>query len=277
MEINEAIIEKYLQKLKEDEKSEGTIEKYLTNIREFCTWKQDREITKQLFVDYKKYLVNKKLSSVTVNSKLSALNGLLKFLNLDSYCVKFLKTQRKVFRSENKELTKAEYEKLVKTAYQNNQEQLALIIQTIGSTGIRVSELQYITKEAVLNEKANIHLKGKERVILIPNNLKKILLPYIKKNNITEQVFVTKNHNPIDRKQVWRQMKNLCNKAGVNEDKVFPHNLRHLFAVVFYKQTKDIVKLSDILGHSSINTTRIYLVSTGKEHSNLLNRLQLVC
>lgn len=270
-------INQYKNFLIEEEKSPETIEKYLANIREFCDWKQEEKLTKQLFVDYKKYLIGKKLSPVTVNSKLSALNGFLKFLKLDNYCVKFLKIQKQIFRSEERELTKAEYERLVKTAYQKGKEQLALIIQTIGSTGIRVSELKYITKDAVLNSKANIHLKGKERVILIPKDLKKILLPYIKKSNITEQVFVTKNNNPIDRKQVWRQMKHLCKEAKVDESKVFPHNLRHLFAVVFYKINKDIAKLADVLGHSSINTTRIYLMSTGKEHSNLLNRLQLIC
>lgn len=267
----------YKEFLVEEEKSSETIEKYLANIREFCNWKQEEELSKQIFVDYKKHLIDKKLSPVTVNSKLSALNGFLKFLKLDSYCVKFLKIQKQIFRSEERELTKADYEKLVKTAYQKNKEQLALIIQTIGSTGIRVSELQYITKDAVLNGKANIHLKGKERVILIPKDLRKILLPYIKKNNIIEQVFVTKNNTSIDRKQVWRQMKHLCKEANVDESKVFPHNLRHLFAVVFYKINKDIAKLADVLGHSSINTTRIYLMSTGKEHSNLLNKLQLIC
>ncbi len=275
MEINDKIIFEYKMKLLEDEKSSETVVKYLADIREFCNWNKN-SINKQTFIDYKSYLIQKELNPVTINSKLSALNGLLKYLRLNDYCVKFLKIQRKVFQSENRELTKHDYEKLVETAYKQNKEQLALIIQTIGGTGIRVSELKYITKEAVLNERANIHLKGKERTILIPKTLKKKLITFVKKNGIEKEVFITKNNTPLDRKQIWRQMKQLCKTANVDENKVFPHNLRHLFAVTFYKINKDIAKLADVLGHSSINTTRIYLISTGREHLNLLEKLQLV-
>ena len=182
-----------------------------------------------------------------------------------------------MFQSENKELTKKEYEKLVQTAYEQRKEQLALILQTIGSTGIRVSELKYITKEAVLNGKACIHLKGKDRIILIPKELRNKLKIFIKKNDIENVIFITKNGTPIDRKQIWKQMKALCKLAHIDDRKVFPHNLRHLFAVTFYKLHKDISKLADILGHSSINTTRIYLISTCREHLNLLDKLKLVC
>lgn len=277
MEINEKILLDFRNFLIEEEKSSDTISKYLSNIKEFCSWKEDKECTKQLLLDYKKYLLCKNLNPVTINAKLSSLNGLFKFLNHSEYCVKFLKIQQKVFRSEDKELSKRDYETLVNTAYAQNKEQLALILQTIGSTGIRISELKYITRDTVENGKVCIHLKGKERTILIPKTLKKKLLPFIKKNNITEQVFVTKNNTPISRHQVWKQMKTLCKKAHIDESKVFPHNLRHLFAITFYKINKDIAKLADILGHSSINTTRIYLISSGKEHLCLLDKMKLVC
>ena len=277
MEINDKIIEKYKQYLIQEEKSKETIDKYIAEIKTFVLWNKKENITKEEIIQYKKELINKKLNPSTINSKLSALNGLFKYLEHPEYCVKFLKIQRKVFQTEEKELTKREYEKLVETAYKQNKEQLALILQTIGATGIRVSELKYITKEAVLNGRACIHLKGKERVILIPKTLKKKLITFIKNNHIENEVFITKNKTPLDRKQIWRQMKQLCKEAKVDERKVFPHNLRHLFAVTFYKLNKDIAKLADVLGHSSINTTRIYLISTGKEHLSFLEKLQLVC
>lgn len=276
MEINNTVIQKYRNHLLENEKSIETIKKYISSLEDFIIWNGNM-ISKQGCIAYKNHLIEKGCNPSTVNTKLAALNGLLKYLELDSFCVKFLKIQRKVFQPEKKEMNKREYEKLIETAYKQKKEQLALIIQTIGSTGIRVSELKYITKEAVLNGRANIHLKGKERVILIPKALKKKLITFIKKGDIENEVFVTKNKTPIDRKQIWRQMKQLCKQANVDEEKVFPHNLRHLFAVTFYKQNKDIAKLADVLGHSSINTTRIYLISTGREHLNLLEKMQLVC
>ena len=266
--------ENYLQK---EEKSRETIEKYMREVRAFQKQLDKSEIKKEDIIEYKNKLIGDGFHPSTINAKLSALNGLFKFLQHPEYCVKFLKIQRKVFQSENKELTKKEYDKLVEVAYEQKKEQLALILQTIGSTGIRVSELKYITKEAVLNGRACIHLKGKERIILIPKTLRKKLLNFIKQNNIEKEIFITKNGTPIDRKQIWKQMKTLCKSAKVDERKVFPHNLRHLFAITFYKQNKDISKLADVLGHSSINTTRIYLISTGREHLNLLEKLKLVC
>ena len=260
MEINNKIIENYKRHLIQEEKACETVEKYISIIQIFALWNSNKEVFKETVIQYKNELITRGLSPSSINSKLSALNGLFKYLEHPEYCVKFLKIQRKVFQSENKELTRKEYEKLVQTAYERNKEQLALILQTIGATGIRVSELKYITKETVLNGRADIHLKGKERVILIPKSLKKKLLDFIKRNNIEQEVFITKNGTSIDRKQIWRQMKALCKLAHIDESKVFPHNLRHLFAVTFYKQNKDIAKLADVLGHSSINTTRIYLI-----------------
>ena len=275
MEINNKTIEEYKHYLIQEEKSRETVKKYVSTMRTFVL--ENKKLSKETLIQYKQELINSKLNPSTINSKLSALNGLCKFLQHPEYCVKFLKIQRKVFQSEKKELTRKEYEKLVQTAYEQKKKQLALILQTIGATGIRVSELKYITKETILNGKSCIHLKGKERVILIPKTLRKKLIQFIKDNNIEQEVFITKNGTSIDRKQVWRQMKALCKLAHIDKSKVFPHNLRHLFAVTFYKQNKDIAKLADILGHSSINTTRIYLISTGREHLNLLEKLKLVC
>lgn len=278
MEITKIDIERFKEYLIEEEKTISTIKKYMCDINEFLNWQEQDNITKKDLLEYKSYLNDKGLAPTTINSKLSSLNGLLKFLGHLDYCVKFFKIQQKVFRDENKELTKAEYERLVKTAYSLNNDRLALIIQTICATGIRISELKYITIEAVNNGKANIQMKGKTRSILITKSLRNILIKYCKEKSISSgEIFITKNKKNLDRRQVWREMKQLCKKANVEETKVFPHNLRHLFAITFYKQTKDIVKLADVLGHTSINTTRIYLISTGKEHLHELERLRLVC
>lgn len=278
MEITKIDIERFKEYLIEEEKTISTIKKYMCDINEFLNWQEQDNITKKDLLEYKSYLNDKGLAPTTINSKLSSLNGLLKFLGHLDYCVKFFKIQQKVFRDENKELTKAEYERLVKTAYSLNNDRLALIIQTICATGIRISELKYITIEAVNNGKANIQMKGKTRSILITKSLRNILIKYCKEKSISSgEIFITKNKKSLDRRQVWREMKQLCKKANVEETKVFPHNLRHLFAITFYKQTKDIVKLADVLGHTSINTTRIYLISTGKEHLHELERLRLVC
>lgn len=267
----------YVNYLIEQEKNEGTIEKYTKDILEFFKWKKDNEISKTLTIQYKNYLLEKGLEKTTINSKLSSINGYFKYIERPDACVKFLKIQNKVFRAEEKELTIEEYKKLIEKAYEIGNERLAIIIQTIGSTGIRVSELKYITVETVDDGVAEIHLKGKDRVILIPKSMRKKLKAYCKKNKIKSgEIFITKNGNSLNRKQIWQEMKNLCEKAGISKSKVFPHNLRHLFAMTFYKKTKDVVKLADILGHSSINTTRVYLLSTGHEHMRLLESLKLV-
>lgn len=277
MVIKDIDIEHFKEYLIEEEKNVSTIKKYLSDINEFLNWKNEENITKKHLLEHKCHLKEKCLAPTTINSKLSSLNSLFKFLGHLDYCIKFLKIQQKIFRDENKELTKEEYEKLVKTAYSLNNERLALIIQTICATGIRISELKYITVESIKNGKADIQMKGKNRIILITKSLRKKLTKYYKEKNISfGEIFLTKNGTSLDRRQIWREMKQLCQKSNVEQTKVFPHNLRHLFATTFYKQTKDIVKLSDVLGHTSINTTRIYLISTGKEHLNELERLRLV-
>ena len=208
---------------------------------------------------------------------MASLNSLFAFLGWSDCRVKSIKLQRQIYCPEEKELTKAEYMRLVNTAKQKNNERLSLILQTICGTGIRVSELQYITAEAVKNGKAVISLKGKTRTVFIVKKKKKKLLRYTAEQNIQAgAVFITRTGKPVSRTNIWREMKNLCAEANVNPEKVFPHNLRHLFARTFYGLEKDIAKLADILGHSSINTTRIYIISTGAEHRRKMENMRLI-
>ena len=213
----------------------------------------------------------------TVNSMIGPLNRFFQFLGWSECKAKQLRIQRQLFRENQKELTRGEYLRLLSIAQTSGRERLALLMEAICATGIRVSEVQYLTVEAVRAGKAEISLKGKIRTILIPGKLRKKLLSYTKrKNTASGPVFRTRSGCPISRKQIWAEMKSLCRKAGVAASKVFPHNLRHLFARVFYQASRDVAKLADVLGHSSIETTRIYLISTGREHERTLNRLGLV-
>jgi len=256
--------------LTEEEKSEATIEKYIRDVRFFGEFISTREITKQEVMEYKKNLIES-YAPASVNSMLVSLNCFLHFIERPDCCVKLLKIQRQMFVSEKKELTAAEYRRLLKAAQGTR---LELVIQTICETGIRVSELKYITVEAVEQGRATVDCKNKTRVIFIPSPLRKILLQYIKKSGIEAgSVFVTKTGKPLNRSNIWRDMKALCEKANVAPDKVFPHNLRHLFARTFYSIERDIVRLADLLGHSSINTTRIYTIETGRQHLDCLERM----
>lgn len=208
---------------------------------------------------------------------LASLNGFFRFLGREDCRVKFLKVQRRLFRDAGRELTRPEYERLLSAAQSRGQERLALLMETICATGIRVSEVKYITVEAARQGRADISLKGKIRTILIPNKLCRKLLKYARKNKTASgEIFLTRSGKGLSRKQIWAELKRLCKHAGVAVSKVFPHNLRHLFATSFYKACKDIVKLADVLGHSSIETTRIYLVTSGAEHARQLERLGLV-
>lgn len=264
-------IHRFEQHLKAEEKSNATVEKYLRDIRCFCDFLTDRPISKEKTISYKEYLTQQ-YAPASVNSMLVALNCFLRFLDRSDCCVKLLKIQRQIFCGEEKELTQAEYQRLVKAA---GSSQLSYILQTICGTGIRISELQSITVEAVHTGKAVVNCKNKTRVIFIPAPLQKILKQYIKKNGLKAgSVFISQNGKPLDRSSVWRQMKRLCKKANVPPEKVYPHNLRHLFARIFYRIKKDIVRLADILGHSSINTTRIYTLETGQQHLNDLMQVQ---
>lgn len=270
-------IRAYAHHLYIEEKSCATIEKYLRDVRAFACWLDGREISKELTSEWKAHLVAQGYASTTVNAMLSALNSLLEFMGLQECRVKFLKIQRRLFRDANRELTKEEYQRLLSAAHQLERERLGLLVETIGATGIRVSEIQYITVEAVQRGKAEIALKGKIRTILLPGKLRRKLLKYAKKQKTTSgAIFRTKSGKELGRRQIWAELKGLCRYAGVEPGKVFPHNLRHLFATVFYRTCRDIAKLADLLGHSSIETTRIYLVASGAEHQREIDRLGLV-
>lgn len=275
--LREEEITEYGRYLHFEECSPGTIEKYLRDTRAFNVWLDGRTVTKELVADWKAHLLEEDYAPVTVNSMLSALNGLFRFLGWNDCRVKFLKIQRRLFRDSCRELTRPEYDRLLSAARGLGRERLALIMETICATGIRVSEVRYITVKAAQRGKAEIALKGKIRVILLSSKLCNKLLKYAKQQKTTSgAIFRTKSGKEISRRQIWAELKGLCNYAGVETTKVFPHNLRHLFATVFYKACKDIAKLADVLGHSSIETTRIYLVTSGTEHQRQLDSLKLI-
>ena len=270
-------LQEFKEYLKNEEKESSTIAKYLHNVQVFVGWLGEKEITKEKLTGYKEYLIEKKYNPKTINGILSAINKFLTFVGQSELKVKYLRIQRQLFRHSNKELTQAEYLKLINKAQELGKERLSLLMQTICATGIRVSELKYITVETVKAGKAEISLKGKIRIILLTGKLCKKLLKYAKRQKITSgEIFITRSGRGLGRKQIWAEMKALCKKSGVSTGKVFPHNLRHLFARAFYKVCKDVAKLADVLGHSSIETTRIYLISTGAEHLQTLNKLQLL-
>lgn len=269
-------IERFRNYLREEEKSENTMEKYIRDVTAFSAF-CDGTITKDTVIAYNQNLIDSGYAVRSINSMLASINSLFSFLGWYELRVKSLKVQQQVFCSEEKELTKAEYERLCRTAEKKQNERLCLILQTICGTGIRVSELQFITVEAVRKGEATVSLKGKTRSIFIVRDLQKKLLRYISEQHImTGAIFITRTGKPLSRTNIWREMKNLCLEAEVNPEKVFPHNLRHLFARVFYDIEKDIAKLADILGHSSINTTRIYIISTGTEHRQRMERMRLI-
>ena len=270
-------LQEFKEYLKNEEKESSTIAKYLHNVQVFVGWLGEKEITKEKLTGYKEYLIEKKYNPKTINGILSAINKFLTFVGQSELKVKYLRIQRQLFRNSNRELTQAEYLKLINKAQELGKERLSLLMQTICATGIRVSELKYITVETVKAGKAEISLKGKIRTILLTGKLCKKLLKYAKHKKITSgEIFITRSGMGLGRKQIWAEMKALCKKSGVAAGKVFPHNLRHLFARAFYKVCKDVAKLADVLGHSSIETTRIYLISTGAEHLQTLNKLQLL-
>ena len=267
----------YEVRLREEERSRGTIEKYMRDIRNFLKFLNGRELTKDVVAEWKATLVQDGYAPVTVNSMLAALNGFLRFLGMEDHRVRFLKIQRRIFRDPAREMTREEYIRLVETATAQGDQRLALLMETICASGIRVSEVQYITVEAVRRGRAEIALKGKIRTILLPERLCRKLLKYAAAKKITSgEIFLTGSGKRLSRRQIWFEMKRLCKSAGVEKDKVFPHNLRHLFAVCFYRSCRDIARLADMLGHSSIETTRIYLTTTGTECRQLLTRLKLV-
>ena len=275
MKLSVTKIKEFADYLCREEKSMATQEKYLRDVRSFSVYVGGREITKELVVAWKKELIEHGYAVRSINSMLASINSFLVCLGLSNCKVKTIRTQRQTYCTEDKELTKSEYLRLLSASKKN--EQLNLVIQTICGTGIRVSELQYFTVEAVRRGEIVIACKGKTRTILVPGKLKNILLSFAKRRGIAAgAIFVTRTGKPLNRSNIWAAMKKLCAVAGVKPSKVFPHNLRKLFARTFYGIEKDIAKLADILGHSSINTTRIYIMATGIEHRRKIERLGLV-
>ena len=270
-------IEAYEQSLLFEEKSKATVEKYMRDIAAFRAWLGNRPVMKATVMAYKQHLVESRYAPRSVNSMLSAVNGLLEYLGWSDCRVKSLRLQREIFCPENKELTREEFKRLVETARRRGNERLEMILQTLGATGMRVSELSDVTVEAAKAGEVVVTLKGKTRRVFLVKELRKMLLNYARKHGITSgPIFITRTGRPLSRTNIWRDMKALCKEADVVPGKVFPHNLRHLFARLFYAMKADLAKLADILGHSSVDTTRIYIATTGVEHRRWMERLRLL-
>lgn len=275
--LTDRTILEFTAHLQSEERAGATVEKYRRDVQEFTVWLSGRAVSKEEVMEWREHLLQGGRSPATVNAKLSALNSLFSFLDWADCRVKCLKIQRRIFRDQSRELTKGDFTRLLEAARSLGRERLLLVMETICSTGIRVSELQYITVEAAQSGSMEVRMKGKIRYVFLPNKLCRKLLKYAKKQKtISGEIFITGNGTRLSRKQIWQEMKALCKKAGVEASRVFPHNLRHLFATAFYKACKDIVKLADVLGHSSIETTRIYLMTTRREHARCLDRLGLI-
>lgn len=273
--IEMELIKGYHLYLINEEKAKATIDKYIRDIKAFYKWLNGQSIEKKVILKYKEMLIAN-YAPRSVNSILSSLNSFFDYFGWHNCKVKIIKIQKQIFCEKDKELTKSEYIRLLQSA--KNNKRLYYLMQTICSSGIRVSELKYITVEAVNIGQADIRCKGKMRTVILPKKLCRILKKYISECKIKSgAIFITKNSRPLDRSNIWADMKKLCKKAGVAESKVFPHNLRHLFARTFYSMQKDIVRLSDILGHSNINTTRIYIMESGNAHRRQIDRMELLC
>ena len=261
--------------LQQEEKSDTTAEKYLRDVRAFLAYVGKTPVTKTQVMDYKQHLRETGYAIRSINSMLASLNSLFHFLGWSDCCVRSIKQQRQTYCPEEKELTQGEYLRILDAAA--GKPQLRLVMQTICGTGIRVSELRYFTVEAVRSSTVTIHCKGKSRTILIPGKLRRLLLDYARRRKIgSGPIFLAASGKPLSRTAIWARMKALCRSADVEPQKVFPHNLRKLFARTFYSMEKDIAKLADVLGHSSIDTTRIYIITTGTEHRRQIERLGLV-
>ncbi len=272
---NERII-KFKNYLIEEERAEATVEKYIRDVMAFMEWLCGKEVTKAIVIEYKHFIMEQ-YAPRSVNSMLSSINSFFQHNEWHDCIVKTLKIQKQIFADRDKELTREEYERLLVAAEKKSNRRLYMLMQTICATGIRISELKYVTVSSVQSKQALINCKGKMRVVILPKKLCKMLKTYIKENNIKSgPVFVSKNGKSLDRSNVWKMLKALCESAGVSKDKVFPHNFRHLFARTFYSLQKDIVRLADILGHSSVNTTRIYTMETCEIHRDLIQKLGLL-
>lgn len=261
--------------LREQEKSPATVKKYLRDVRAFCHFAKGQEVDKELTVGYKTHLLERGYGVRSVNSMLASLNSFLTYKGWEGCRVRSIRIQREVYCRQERMLTRQEYFRLLEVA--RGRPRLHLLLQTLCGTGIRISELAFFTVEGIKRGEIVVRCKGKTRRILLPKRLKKKLLAYAGRENIqTDPLFCTRTRKPLDRSNIWAEMKSLCAKAGVSPEKVFPHNLRKLFARTFYAQEKDVAKLADILGHSSIDTTRIYIMTDGWEHQRRLDSLRLV-
>lgn len=273
-EWNAQLLEQYARQLRREEKSGVTVEKYLRDVRHFGRWLNGRAITKECIIDYKRELLEDGYALRSVNSMLASVNHFLRFCGLTDCRVRLCRLQREIYEPAEKELTKEEYQRLLQAT--GSDRRLWLLLQTICATGIRVSELRYFTVHAVRAGEVTVTCKNKSRKILIPGKLRRLLLGFAREEKLSDVIFCTRSGQPMDRSNIWASMKRLCARANVNPDKVFPHNLRKLFARTFYALEKDIAKLADVLGHSNINTTRIYIMTTGAEHRRQLERLSLL-
>lgn len=273
--ITQKMTDAFYEHLVMEEKSMVTIRKYLRDVRAFCVFLNGEDVSKEKLMAYKEALLTHAYAVRSINSMLASINSFLEFAGWQSCKVKSLRSQQSVYQPEEKELTKEEYFRLLEAA--KARPRLKMLLETICATGIRVSELRYFTVEAVQKGEITVQCKNKIRTILLPGKLRKKLLSYARRERLTSGIiFASRNGNPLNRSNIWKQMKALCEKAGVIPSKVFPHNLRKLFARTFYAFEKDIAKLADILGHSNVNTTRIYIISTGNEHRRKIERLGLV-
>ena len=276
-QITEEQVEAFRARLRATDHAPGTVANYCRHLACFAQWLGEREAAPGAAAAWRSHLLERGYTPGTINTMLVSLNRFFGFLGWNDCQVKTLRIQRRLFREDCKELTREEYQRLIAAAQSTGRERLMLLMETICSTGIRVSEVKYITVEALKLGKAEISLKGKIRTILLPNKLCRKLLKYAKKQRTASgEVFLTRNGTGLSRKQIWAEMKSVCEKARVAASKVFPHNLRHLFARTFYNVCRDVARLADVLGHSSIETTRIYLISTGVEHARTLELLRLV-
>ncbi|MBO7251853.1 MAG: tyrosine-type recombinase/integrase [Oscillospiraceae bacterium] len=274
--ITEEQLRMFSRQMEAEEKSALTREKYLRDTRRFAQWLAGRPLTRENLLTYKQML-SQDYALTSANSMIAAVNAFLRFLQREELVIRQFRLQKTIWCSEARELTRADYQKLVSAARIAGKERLALVIQTVCVTGIRISELPFLTVEAARRGETSVRCKGKQRSVFLVPALRKELLAYAKRQGIRSgMLFVTRRGRPLDRSNIWREMKLLCLQAGVNPEKVFPHNLRHLFARTFYAMDRDIVKLADILGHSSINTTRIYTVSTGSEHRRKMEQMRLL-
>lgn len=277
MQLTQREFDQFEDYLRHDEREESTIEAYLRSLTRFAEWADGRAVTKELAMEWKAALSEAGYRPISVNAMLAAVNKFFTCMGREDCKVKYLKLQRQMFRKSEKDLSKEEYQRLVQAAHEKGDLRMELILETICATGIRVGELKYITVEAVRAGVAEIALKGKIRTILLPHRLCRKLQKYAKKQKIASgKLFLTQDGLPVSRQSIWTRMKALCEAAGVERSKVFPHNLRSLFARSFYGSCHDVVRLADVLGHSSIETTRIYLMSTGKEYLRQLDKLGLV-